>query len=183
MIFNNYLLKNNKYPFIMKNMEGEGVMIHTSTFFLKSAIILIGLTVAGLSIFGLPELAAFSAVKNPGFAHLKLPVLLGLYATEIPFFLVLYQAFRLIDSIKTGTAFTVKAADTLIMIKICAWIISGIYFIGALFLLLQGALHPGIAVAGLLIVFASMTISVFAEVLHEMLWQALEMKLDNELTV
>lgn len=167
----------------MKNMEGEGVMKQTSTFFLKSAIILIGLTVTGLSIFGLPGLAAFSAVENPEFAYLKLPVLLGLYATEIPFFLALYQAYRLIQSIESGKAFTLEAANTLRMIKICAWVITGIYSAGALFLLLQGALHPGIAAAGLVIVLASMTISIFSALLHEMLSHALEMNSDNELTI
>jgi hypothetical protein len=85
MNFDNYLLKINKHPFIMKNMEGESVVEKTSTFFLKSAVILTGLAIVGLSMYGLPELAAFSAMKNLEFAYLKLPVLLGLYTTEIPF--------------------------------------------------------------------------------------------------
>jgi Protein of unknown function (DUF2975) len=57
------------------------------------------------------------------------------------------------------------------------------FIIVALFLLMQGALHPGIAAAGLVIVNASMTISVFAAVLHEMFRYALELNPDNELTV
>ncbi|MFL8936825.1 DUF2975 domain-containing protein [Rossellomorea oryzaecorticis] len=122
-------------------------------------------------------------MENPEFAYLKLPVLLGLYATEIPFFLALYQAYRLIQSIESGKAFTLEAANTLRMIKICAWVITGIYSAGALFLLLQGALHPGIAAAGLVIVLASMTISIFSALLHEMLSHALEMNSDNELTI
>ncbi|XXM71143.1 DUF2975 domain-containing protein [Lysinibacillus sphaericus] len=158
-------------------------MNKTLTFILKSAVILTGLYVAGLSIFGLPGLAAFSAMKNPEFAHLKLPVLLGLYATEIPFYLALYQAYRLIKYIESVTAFTVDAANALSMIKNCGWIISGIYFTGALFLLIQGALHPGIAAAGLVIIFASMTISVFAALLHEMLRRALELKSNIDLTI
>jgi hypothetical protein len=63
--YDNYLLKINKYPFIMKNMEVEGVMEKTLTFFLKSAVILTGLAAGGLSKYGLPGQAAFSAMKNP----------------------------------------------------------------------------------------------------------------------
>ncbi|MCA1053706.1 DUF2975 domain-containing protein [Rossellomorea aquimaris] len=159
------------------------MMKKTALFFLKSAIFMIGLFVVGISIFGLPKLATYSAVVNPEFAFLKWPILLGLYSTEIPFFLGLYKAYKLVVSIDTRKAFTIESVNNLRMIKCCAWIISVVYIIGALYLFLQGALHPGIALIGMVIVFASVTISVFAAVLHKLLSHALELKIENELTV
>ncbi|MNC71843.1 hypothetical protein D3C75_1228060 [compost metagenome] len=42
---------------------------------------------------------------------------------------------------------------------------------------------PGIIVIGLVIIFASMVIAVFAAVLQKLLKEAIELKLENDLTV
>lgn len=68
-------------------------------------------------------------------------------------------------------------------IKICAITINILYLTGMLFLILQAALHPGIAMIGMTISFTSVAIAVFAAVLQKLLKRALEIKLANDLTV
>ncbi|MEL3971384.1 DUF2975 domain-containing protein [Rossellomorea oryzaecorticis] len=154
-----------------------------TTLFLKSAVLLIGLVVLGLSVFGLPKLAAFSTTANPEFAYLKWPVMLGLFMTEIPFFLALYQSFKLLRLIENKDAFSEEAVKSLSQIKINALVITLLYVSGALFLSSQKALHPGVALIGIVIIFTSVTIFVFAAVLQGLLGHALEFKSENDLIV
>ncbi|GGP16380.1 DUF2975 domain-containing protein [Oceanobacillus neutriphilus] len=154
-----------------------------TTIFLKAIVILIGLTVLTLCIFLLPWLANDTAKMFPEYAYLKYPVLIGLYVTAIPFFIALYQAFRLLNRIDNNTAFSEFSVKALNNIKYDAMIISFIYIIGAVFLLIVNALHPGIALIGLTIILASAVIAVFAEVLQRLLRNAIDMKSENDLTV
>ena len=57
------------------------------------------------------------------------------------------------------------------------------YLFGLTALGFQKALHPGIAIMGGVIVFAALTISLFAALLQELLRNALEIKAENDLTV
>jgi hypothetical protein len=150
---------------------------------LKSSIILIGLVVLFISIFGLPKLAAYSASANPEFAYLRWPVLFGLYLTEIPFYLALYHSIRLVGFIDQETAFSKEAVNKLKLIKINAWSITLMYLAGAILLLTQKAMHPGVAIIWGIIIFASVIISVFASVLQGLLSHASALKYENNQTV
>ncbi|MBU9711209.1 DUF2975 domain-containing protein [Evansella tamaricis] len=154
-----------------------------STFLLKAAIILIGVTVVGLCIFWLPWMANQSAEMFPEYAYLKYPVLIGLYVTAIPFFYALYHALKILRLIDKDNAFSVMAVKRLSLIKICALTICGLYVFGSIILITQNALHPGIAIIGFTIIFAAVVIAVFATVLQRLLENALDIKMENDLTV
>lgn len=154
-----------------------------STTFLKTAVFLIGIIVLALCIFFLPWLANYTAEIFPEFAFLHYPVLIGLYVTAIPFFIALYQAIRLLSYIDNEVAFSESSVNSLKLIKYCAITISILYVIGAIFLMSQNALHPGIAIIGFIIVFASAVIAVFAAVLQKLLRNVLDIKSENDLTV
>ena len=47
----------------------------------------------------------------------------------------------------------------------------------------QNALHPGIAIIGLVIFFASIVIMLFTAVLQELLKNVLKIKTENDLTI
>ena len=70
-----------------------------STLFLKIAVILIGMPVLALCIFLVPEIANFAAELYPDHAYLKYLVFIDMYATAIPFYFALYQAFKLLSYI------------------------------------------------------------------------------------
>lgn len=150
---------------------------------LKMTIFMIGLTILVLSVFLLPNLAGDAAEMNPEFSYLRLPVLLGLYITAIPFFLALYQALKLLNYIESENAFSHLAVISLGNIKTCAFTIITLYIIGLIFLISQNALHPGIALIGFVIIFATIVISLFTAVLQELLKNAIEIKSENDLTI
>lgn len=69
-------------------------------------------------------------------------------------------------------------------IKLCAIIISGLYVLGlSLFHFIAKKVDPPIEIIGLIIIFASVVITVFAAVLQRLLQEAIHMKLENDLTV
>ena len=154
-----------------------------STFFLKAAVFLIGFIVLALCIFLLPWLASDTAEMFPEFAFLQYPVLIGLYVTTIPLFVALYQALRLLKLIDNKDAFSELSVTSLKRIKYCAITISILYVIGAIFLMSQNALHPGLAIIGFIIFFASAVIAVFAGVLQKLLRNVIDIKSENDLTV
>lgn len=155
------------------------------TLFLKIAVILIGIPVLALCIFLVPEIAKFAAELYPDIAYMKYFVLIDLYAAAIPFYLALYQAFKLLSYIDKNKAFSELSVRALKNIKYCAITISIIYVLGMplFYLLAEIDDAPGFIVIGMVIIFASMVIAVFAAVLQKLLKDAINIKSENDLTV
>lgn len=151
--------------------------------FLKVSVFVIGLITLSICIFALPQLAEYSAKINPEYANFEFPVLIGIYITGIPFFFALIQALKLLNYIKSKSVFTELAVNSLKQIKNSAISIIVLYVIGMLLLLFLNALHPGIAIIGIVIIFATLVISVFTAVLQELLAVAINIKSENDLTV
>ncbi|MGD7044842.1 DUF2975 domain-containing protein [Jeotgalibacillus proteolyticus] len=151
--------------------------------FLKAVIIMIAVTILLLCVFLLPQQAENAAHQAPEFASLQYPVLFGLYATVVPFFLALYQAYKLLDLIADRRAFSSSSAAALGWIKSSAFAIMLIYMAGMVMLAIMSALHPGIALVGLVILFACLTIATFTAVLQTLLKDALTLKSEHDLTI
>ena len=97
-----------------------------TTLFLKIAVILIGIPVLALCIFLVPEIANYAAELYPDFAYMKYLVLIDLYASAIPFYFALYQAFKLLSYIDKNKAFSELSVKALKNIKYCAITISSL---------------------------------------------------------
>ena len=160
-------------------------MKHSSTLFLKIAVILIGFPVLALCIFLVPEIANYAAKLLPYIAYMKYLVLIDLYATAIPFYFALYQAFKLLHYIDQNKAFSELSVKALKYIKYCAITLSGLYVIGMPIFYLTAEVDdaPGIILIGLLIIFVSLVVAVFAAVLQKLLQEAIDIKSENDLTV
>ncbi|KWX70672.1 DUF2975 domain-containing protein [Paenibacillus jilunlii] len=156
-----------------------------TTLFLKAAVILMGIPVLALCIFAVPEIAGFAAELYPDMTFIKYLVFIDLYASAVPFYIALYQAFRLLGYIDKNKAFSELSVRVLKNIKYCAVVISGLYVAGLplFYLMAEKDDAPGIIVIGLVIIFASLVIAVFAAVLQKLLKEAIELKLENDLTV
>ena|SRR5690625_2603184 len=150
---------------------------------LKVAVFAIGILTLILCIFLLPSLASKAANMNPEFAYLQYPILFGLYVTLIPFFFALYQALKLLKYIEGNNTFSESAVNALGLIKHCASAIIILYLFGIIILGVQSALHPGVAIIGFVILFATIVIFLFTAVLQELLKNALKIKLENDLTI
>lgn len=156
-----------------------------TTLFLKLAVIVIGIPVLALCIFLVPEIANFAAELYPDFASVKYYVFIEFYATAVPFYLALYQAFKLLGYIDKNAAFSELSVTALKNIKYCAFSISILYVLGMplFYLMAERDDAPGIILIGMVLIFASFVVAVFAAVLQKLLNEAIELKSENDLTV
>jgi len=156
-----------------------------TTLFLKIAVILIGIPVLALCIFLVPEIANFAAELYPDIAYIKYLVFINFYAASIPFYFALYQAFKLLSYIDKSKAFSDLSVRALKTIKYCAITISILYVLGMplFYLIAEMDDAPGIIVIGMVLIFASLVIAVFAAVLQKLLKEAIDIKSENDLTV
>lgn len=153
------------------------------TTFLKTIVYILGLLVLILTIFVLPLVADSLATQYPEYAYLKWPMLIGIYVTAIPFFIALYEALKLLRFIDQNDAFTEAAVKSLKTITQCAVAIVVCYASGIFILTLLNAVQPGLVLIGLIIVFASLIIALFAALLRELLRKVVAIKSENELTI
>ncbi len=133
----------------------------------------------------MPKIANYSAELFPNIAYIKYIVFIYLYVTAIPFYFALYQGFKLLSYIDKNKAFSGLSVRALKNIKYCAVTISIFYAAGMPVFYLMAEIDdaPGIIVIGLIIIFASMVIAVFAAVLQKLLKEAIDIKSENDLTV
>lgn len=156
-----------------------------TTLILKIAVILIGIPVLALCIFLVPEIGNFAVELYPNHAYIKYLVLIDLYATVIPFYFALYQAFKLLGYIDKNNAFSGLSVRVLKNIKYSAIAISILYVVGMPLFFLMADMDdaPGIILIGMVMIFASLVIAVFAAVLQRLLQEAIDIKSENDLTV
>ncbi|MGG3470298.1 DUF2975 domain-containing protein [Neobacillus pocheonensis] len=156
-----------------------------STTFLKVIIFLAGIAVLALCIFLVPKIGNFAGELYPDIAYMKSLVLIDMYAAAIPFYLALYQAFQLLSYIDKNQAFSELSVKALKNIKYCAITISTLYLLGMpLYYLMSKKIDPpSFMPIGMVIIFASMVIAVFAAVLQRLLQEAINIKSENDLTV
>ncbi|PGY06825.1 DUF2975 domain-containing protein [Bacillus sp. AFS031507] len=97
-----------------------------STTFLKVIILLAGIAVLALCIW-LPEIAIRDARVHPDTAYFLIPFLVCAYGFCITFFVVLYQAFKLLTYIERNNAFSELSLKSLKVLKKCTFAV--IFFI------------------------------------------------------
>lgn len=152
------------------------------TLFLKVVVFLIGVPILALCIFGLPWIVNEVAEHKD---YLLYPVLIGMYATAIPFFFALYQTLKLLSYIDKNKAFSELSVKALMNIKYCAITISILYAGLIIFLvpIADADDAPGAIGFPIILIFASSVIAVFAAVLQKLLKNAIDIKSENDLTV
>lgn len=154
-----------------------------STIFLKMAVLLIGLPILGLCIFGIPWLANHPV--NPSYAGSLYPIVIIMYISVIPFIIALFQSFRLLSYIDKNEAFSSFSVRSLKIIKYCAIVISSLYLVMLPFVFLVADKDdaPGLIIVGMVPIFASLVIAVFSAVLQRLLQEAIDIKSENDLVV
>ncbi len=154
-------------------------MKRQSTIFLRIVLGLIGATVLVLCVYVLPR--TIGSIDLGGYD----PILLGMYIPALPFFVALYQAWKLLDYIDQNKAFSTYSVGALKIIKFCGIIIAALYAAGMpwIFKVANKDDAPGVVAIGLVIIFASIVIATFAGVLKQLMQDALELKSENDLTV
>ncbi|NOS66802.1 MAG: DUF2975 domain-containing protein [Candidatus Peribacteraceae bacterium] len=160
-------------------------MKRASTLFLKAVILLLGIGVLTMCVFLFPELLSAGIRDVPEFRHVYYPAIIGVFLTTIPFFFALYQAFKLLHYIDKNNAFSELSIQALRYIKYCGIAMSVFYAVGMPFVVVLAELDdaPGAIVIGMAIVVAPLIVATFAAVLQKLVQNAVDMKLENDLTV
>lgn len=150
-----------------------------STLFLRAVVVLLGIIVLAICIFGLPV-----AFRSDATGYYW-PIALGLYVAAIPFFYALYQAMQLLANIDRDQAFSGSSVRALRHIKYSGLVICGLFAAGMPYVYYVGDRDdaPGVVAVGLVIVFASLVIATFAGVLQKLIQSAVTLKSENDLTV
>ena len=150
---------------------------------LQLGILFVLLIVLLISGFILPNVARDFSVEAPEWAYLRYPLLISIYITLIPFVIAVYEGFVLSRLVQINDVFSLHALKRLSLIKNCAFIVSLLYLLGTIVLSQLVDLSPGIAMLGIIIMLASLMIGLIAGILEELLRKALEIKIENDLTV
>lgn len=154
-------------------------MYKTSTTILKLIIVLIGLTVLVLCVFVLPRgiLSEHSGMYRP--------LLIGMYIPAIPFFIALYQGYKLLQYINKSNIFSEISINALGKIKYCAIAICALYTLGMpyIFYLAQRDDAPGVAAIGFIFIFTSLIVATVSAIFQKMLKNVISIKSENDLTV
>jgi hypothetical protein len=160
-------------------------MKKSSTIFLKIVLIIIALGQLALMLWE-PHLEGRNAHATLFEIYFKDPFLAYVYIGSIPFFVAIFQAFKLLTYIGQNKVFSANSVRTLRIIKYCALIIIG-FLIGAeayIFIAMRNKDDiAGGVVIGLLMIFISAVVATAAAVFERLLQSAVDIKSENDLTV
>ena len=158
----------------------------SSTVFLKLVLVLIGIGTIALLLWE-PHLEGRNVNATLFEMYFKDPFLAYIYMGSIPFFVALYQAFKLLGYIERSEVFSQPAVKTLRTIKYCGLTIITL-LVGAegYIVIVQRKAEEDIAggvAVGIVIIFLTIVITTAAAVFEKTLQSAVDIKSENDLTV
>jgi len=159
-------------------------MRKSSTIFLQVVIVLIGIKALALMLW-LP-LTEGRAANLDLFSIYSDPFIIYGYAASTPFFVALYQAFKLLGYIGQNKVFSLNSVKTLKTIKYCAIILSILIVMAALYIRIfhaEGDDPAGFLAMCIVTTFISIVIATAAAVFEKTLQSAVDIKSENDLTV
>ncbi len=160
-------------------------MKQSSTIFLQGVIVLIGIGVLAFMLAE-PHFEGRNAHATTFEVYFHDPFLVYAYVGSIPFFVALYQAFKLLGFAGRKEIFSPRSVRALRMIKICALTVAA-FLVGAeayFGLVVRGTDDiAGGVMMGLVLIFVSAIVATAAAVFERTLQSAVELKAENDLTV
>ena len=158
-------------------------MKRSSTIFLQVVVVLIGIGALSLLLWE-PHIEGRNAHATLFEIYFKDPFLAYAYIASIPFFVALYQAFKVLGYAGQNKVFSQAAVKALRTIKYCAIAIIGFVGVGEVFIMLGDSDdRAGGVFMGILITFGSVVIATAAAMFERILQNAVDIKSENDLTV
>src|SRR5690349_14916518 len=159
-------------------IPGEALLMKKgSTLFLRFVICLIALGAAAWLILA-PQLEGRAADMD--LLHIYMdPVILYTYIGSIPFFVALYQAFKLLGHVDGNKVFSQASVDAVRNIKYCALTFIGFILLGLVYIRISAPVDEdpaGVTAMGIVITFASIVIATAAAVFQRLLQNAVDLK-------
>lgn len=155
----------------------------SSAAFLQAVIVLIGIVAMALLLWE-PQVEGVNAHATQFEIYFKDPFIAYIYVGSIPFFVALFQAFKILGYTRQNKIFSPEAVKALRTIKFCAITVI-VFVIGAeiVIMLHESDDRAGGVFMGVLITFGSVIIATAAATFEWILQNAVEMKSENDLTV
>jgi hypothetical protein len=159
-------------------------MNRSTTIFLQVVIVALGIGALALLLWE-PQIEGVNAHATNFHIYFQDPFLALVYAGSIPFFMALYQAFKVLGYARQNKVFSEAAVKALRTIKYCALAIIGFVVVEEFFIMLNhGSDDPaGGVFMGVLITFGSIVIATAAAMFERILQNAVDIKSENDLTV
>jgi hypothetical protein len=161
-------------------------MKRSSTTFLQVVVVLIGIGALALLLWE-PHLEGRNAHATVFEIYFEDPFLALVYLGSLPFFMALYQAFKVLGYAGQNQVFSPAAVKALRTIKFCAIAIIGFVVVEEIVILLMNnrdSDNPGAPIfLGILIVFPSIVVAIVAAMFERILQNAVDLKSENDLTV
>lgn len=163
--------------------ESAPPMQRSSAIFLQLVIVLIAIIVLTFLLWE-PHLEGRNAHSTLFEVYFKDPFLAYAYLASIPFFVALYQAFKVLGYAGQNKVFSPAAVRALRIIKYCAIAIVGFIAGGVVFILLgESDDRPPVVMLGILASFGAIVVATAAALFEQILQSAVDLKSKNELTM
>jgi hypothetical protein len=154
-----------------------------STIFLQVVIVLFGIAAVALMLWE-PHIEGRNAHTTLFEIYFKDPFLAYAYIASVPFFVALYQAFKVLGYAGRNKAFSQAAVKALRTIKYCAIATIGLVAAGEIFIMFGNSDdRAGGVFMGILFTFGSIVIATAAALFERILQNAVDLKSENDLTV
>jgi hypothetical protein len=160
-------------------------MKKSSTMFLQAVIVLIGIGALALMLWE-PNIEGRNVHSTLFEIYFKDPFLAYAYIASIPFFMALYQAFKVLGYVRQNETFSQATVKALRTIKYCAIAIIGFVAVSVIFMYpMFGDKddRPAGVFMRILITFASIVIATSAAMFERILQNAVDIKSANDLTL
>jgi hypothetical protein len=166
----------------MENVKAPPLK-RSSAAFLQAIVVLIGMGALVLLLWE-PHVEGRNAHATTFEIYFKDPFLAYVYLASIPFFVALYQAFKVLGYTRQNKVFSQDAVKSLRTIKYCAIAIIGFVAGAEIFIVLhESDDRAGGVFMGILISFGSIIVATAAATFEWILQNAVEIKSENDLTV
>jgi hypothetical protein len=157
-------------------------MKRSSAAFLQAIIVLIGIAALTFLLWE-PHVEGVNAHATFFEVYFDLFVAYA-YIASIPFFVGLYQAFKVLGYAGQNKVFTQEAVNALRIIKFCAMAILGFVAVSVIFMIGGDREdRPAGVFMRILVTFPSIVVATTAAMAERILQNAVEMKSENDLTV
>jgi hypothetical protein len=155
----------------------------------STIILRFALFVAGAIVCAICSGAAWLAIKTDPISEfyiLSYVLLIGTCLAAIPFFIAVYQSYKLLGYIDTDRAFSelsVKALKIITRSALAEFLICTLGGLPFFYMVAEKDDAPGLIIIGMVIAGIAFVIFVFASVLNQLLQEAIAMKTENDLTI
>ena len=168
------------------NIHNNYPIKRIATIFLQIIIVLVGSIVLAALLLE-PQLEGRNTHSTLFQTYFTDPFLVYIYLASIPFFVALYQAFKGLGYARENKMFSRAAVKCLRTIKYCALIIASSTIAADIYIRIAAqSSHDdpaGATMLGIVIIFVSVVVAAVAAVFEKILQNAVDIKLENDLTV